>query len=582
MSEQRNIGGAVRRYAPLAAIGAVLIWHSLQYNFVTDDAYISFVFSRNFAEHNSLVFNLGDPVEGYTNFLWTFVLGLLMKVGLAPEIMSRLLGTGFALATLVVGFRLVEWIQRERSYWDYLAPTLLALASGYACWSSGGLETQMFTFFIALALYAYCRADNQPRWLRTVGIALALAAMTRPEGLLIAAALGAHRLALNIIRDRRPLPTIEEMWCVLGFLLIWAPWFTWRWWYYGHPFPNTYYVKAAGEVVGADYHSKVVSNGFYYVWQWLNQTNLLYAAPLALAGMLIAKPRTPRFVFGTVAALITALYLTYTIKVGGDFMGLHRFIMPLFFIAAISLALGLTLAVRLLPAGPARKFGAPLVVLALVASFAVSQYRLTTTSLRWGNFKNDHGIDTPAFLAVYTSDRAAIGKHMQSCFREGDFSILGGVGAKPYFARTEGIDVFGLVSWDIAHCQPRNNPRAGHNKWGSHPLLAKQPRRGPHSCAPPRAHGRGYDWSKVDGGPPEFWFSCYSIHSDPKRPGRLCSPHSARDYEKVTLHIGCTDDVHTHHDSDWKAAGPEMQERGKYYTFWKLKRRDFSCKGIVR
>ena len=57
------------RWLLLGVAAVVLVVHSLAYNFVTDDAYISFVFSRNFAEHGELSFNLGQPVEGYTNFL---------------------------------------------------------------------------------------------------------------------------------------------------------------------------------------------------------------------------------------------------------------------------------------------------------------------------------------------------------------------------------------------------------------------------------------------------------------------------------------------------------------------------------
>ena len=57
------------RWGLLAAAAIALVVHSLAYNFVTDDAYISFVFSRNLAEHGELTFNLGQPVEGYTNFL---------------------------------------------------------------------------------------------------------------------------------------------------------------------------------------------------------------------------------------------------------------------------------------------------------------------------------------------------------------------------------------------------------------------------------------------------------------------------------------------------------------------------------
>jgi len=94
------------RYGPLAASAAVLVWHSLQYNFVTDDAFISFVYSRNLAEHGQLVFNLGERVEGYTNFLWTVLLAALLKLGVAPEISARVLGTAFGVATLVVVARL--------------------------------------------------------------------------------------------------------------------------------------------------------------------------------------------------------------------------------------------------------------------------------------------------------------------------------------------------------------------------------------------------------------------------------------------------------------------------------------------
>src|SRR4051812_8768436 len=45
-------------------------------SFTIDDAYISFRYARNFAHGDGLVYNLGERVEGYTNFLWTVILGL--------------------------------------------------------------------------------------------------------------------------------------------------------------------------------------------------------------------------------------------------------------------------------------------------------------------------------------------------------------------------------------------------------------------------------------------------------------------------------------------------------------------------
>jgi arabinofuranosyltransferase len=539
------------RIGLLVLCGGVLLWHSLQYDFVTDDAYISFVFARNLAEHGALVFNPGmDPVEGYTNFLWTLVLGLGMLVGLAPEITARVLGTAFGLATLVVAQRLVDELDdvtgEPRGGWSLVAPALLAFSAGFACWSSGGLETQMFTFWVSLSLYAYARAERAPHWLRWLGVFLALAAMTRPEGLLVTGLIGVHRLIANLVRERRIVPTRAELTCLGLFLAVWAPWYAWRWWYYGYPFPNTAYVKAGG-APPPGYTETLLSNGVYYVWQWAWQSKAVLAAPVILAGLVWARPGSRRLYLGSLALALAVVYLAYTVSVGGDFMGLHRFVMPMFVIAAVGCALGLRLLARWLAAwvpGMRRRpvLGAALgaaLALAVIAAFAVDQVRLTAASTRWGNWTSDHGIDTPAYLRIYTADRAAIGAHMRPCFAPDDFSIVGGAGAQPYEGRMRAIDVFGLVSERIAHEVPPTNPRAGHNKWGPDSLLLEHE--------------------------PDFVFSCYSIHSRPDNPRFNCNPGfwQRHGYERVTLRI------------------PGLRQQGEYYSFWKRKERAFSCPGQV-
>src|SRR5262249_25730678 len=122
------------RSALLVPIAVALVLHSLVFDFVCDDAYISFVYARNLADHGQLVFNLGDRVEGYTNFLWPALLAGFMKLGVAPEIASRVLGTAFGIATLVVVARLTRRLRGAPSLWDLVAPALLAASSGYACW----------------------------------------------------------------------------------------------------------------------------------------------------------------------------------------------------------------------------------------------------------------------------------------------------------------------------------------------------------------------------------------------------------------------------------------------------------------
>src|SRR5947207_13920041 len=107
-----------RRYWPVVVATLLLVPHALLFDFVNDDAYISFVYARNLAEHGQLVFNLGDRVEGYTNFLWTVLLAAFYDIGVVPEIASRILGTAFGIATLYVVMKLGERLRGKPSLWD--------------------------------------------------------------------------------------------------------------------------------------------------------------------------------------------------------------------------------------------------------------------------------------------------------------------------------------------------------------------------------------------------------------------------------------------------------------------------------
>ncbi|HUS27540.1 MAG TPA: glycosyltransferase family 39 protein [Kofleriaceae bacterium] len=528
------------RWLLVGVAAIVLVLHAFAYNFITDDAYISFVYSRNFAEHGELVFNLGDYVEGYTNFLWTLLIGLGMLVHIPPEWSAKILGALFAVLTLWVTFVVVERALGRKTLWATVPPLLLACSAGFACWTSGGLETQLFTMLCTIAIEGLVGAEQEDgaSGLYRAAVALALAAMTRPEGMLIAAALGVVRIICNV-SSKRGLLGKTELVAAICFLVLWAPWFAWRWNYYGYPFPNTYYVKATGDWASPEMARQMREAGMYYVWIWLKQTKLVFALPLVFIGLVGARPRTPRFALGLSCALIAAFYIPYTISVGGDFMGLHRFIMPLFVVAAIAVVLGLELLCSLIPES-ARKYVALALGLALVGMFAGTQLQLTQKSLAWGNFNPDHGIDTPAFLITYTEDRALIGQAMQPCFKPDDFSIVGGAGAQPYYGRMQAIDVFGLVSDRVAHREKRIRPRAGHTKFASDALLAE------------------YE--------PTFIFSCYAIHPTPARPTTLnCNTGFwlSRGYEMVTMHV------------------PGMKQSGEYYTFLAKKDRNFECPGRV-
>src|SRR4051794_37248022 len=60
-------------YAPMLL---TLLGASRVRAFTIDDAYISFRYAENLASGHGLVYNLGERVEGYTNFLWVVLLAL--------------------------------------------------------------------------------------------------------------------------------------------------------------------------------------------------------------------------------------------------------------------------------------------------------------------------------------------------------------------------------------------------------------------------------------------------------------------------------------------------------------------------
>ena len=104
----------LRRYYAAIIATAVLIPHARLFDFVTDDAYISFRYARNLALSGQLVFNLGERVEGYTNFLWTVILALGIKLGLGPVVLSRFLGVALGISTLAVVVRMSLRLAGER------------------------------------------------------------------------------------------------------------------------------------------------------------------------------------------------------------------------------------------------------------------------------------------------------------------------------------------------------------------------------------------------------------------------------------------------------------------------------------
>jgi arabinofuranosyltransferase len=87
------IATRVLGFVVVAFFGVVEAW---MLRFVQDDAYISWRYADNFARGWGLVWNHGERVEGYTNFLWTLILTIPHVVGIDVETFAIAVGWCFS------------------------------------------------------------------------------------------------------------------------------------------------------------------------------------------------------------------------------------------------------------------------------------------------------------------------------------------------------------------------------------------------------------------------------------------------------------------------------------------------------
>jgi arabinofuranosyltransferase len=304
-----------RRLLPwllLAVVAVLFLLHADRRSFLGDDAYISFRYAGNWAAGEGPVFNPGERVEGYTNFLWVALLAGGIRLGVPPEALAPTLGTLAGLGVLA----LTAWIGLRRhgrgDLLAWLAPAALALHPSFAAWSTGGLETQLFSFLLLAAAARFLverQGAARPRpWSAPL---FALATLTRPEGALFAALAGVVAAA-DARRRRRPLAPLVA-WGALYLVPVLAH-LAWRRAYYGAWLPNTFRAK----VPEAQWEQ-----GFDYVVYFLTGTGVVWLLPLLAAAVLV-RPGLRQALFAAWLAADAA----YLVAVGGDFME-FRFLVPM-------------------------------------------------------------------------------------------------------------------------------------------------------------------------------------------------------------------------------------------------------------
>jgi hypothetical protein len=310
------------------ALGASIIWQELRFwPFYIDDSYISLVYAKNWISGNGLTYN-GKVVEGYSNFLWVILLGVMGWPSVDLELASRLLGMFFSLLALP----LLDALGRQlcgRRLAGWLAGALLAVSGPFLAWAVGGLETSLYLVLLLLTLRLVLK-ERDRRAPPLSALAALLLSLTRPEGagLVAVVALYLALMALLGVVSRR---------YVVGWVAIFALGFgaflAWRYLYYHDWLPAPVLAKRGSlsvQIAVAQSRLKPL----LAAW-WAG------AAGAVLGFLLLLTLPTARRGSALLLALVALADAAFIMLSGSDWMPMHRFVVPILPLLFLGLAGGL-------------------------------------------------------------------------------------------------------------------------------------------------------------------------------------------------------------------------------------------------
>lgn len=320
-----------------------------------DDANIFFVYARNLVEGHGFVYNVGgERVEGFTSLLWVLICAAAWAASSRFEILLFVINVvmvSFALWRLAA--LLADVLARFEMASGWRAALLaialalaVGLAPGYVIWTVVSLmDSGLWSALLLLAAIATVRLAIGDRLDgRVLASLMVVLVITRPEALLWGPVFIAMWIAVDVTHGDSWMAALRRhSGAVIAFIASTASLFAWRLFYFGYPFPNTYYAKA-GDPLGA----RLEAGSMYLLDFVLSHPAFLLAVPAALAtaGAAFMRYRQSRdqallrlllaqscvLVMLLVGAAIPALE-------GGDHFGFWRMYQPILPLVAIQAVL---------------------------------------------------------------------------------------------------------------------------------------------------------------------------------------------------------------------------------------------------
>jgi hypothetical protein len=431
----------------LSVLGALVA----RTNFLIDDAYISFRYARNWADLGLPTYNPGTapPVEGYSNTLWVLLLRACAGLSLNLEICARVLSCLFAAGTLTLVH--LHLGRLALAPWPRLFATVsLAAFPPFAVWTTGGLETASFGFFVFSAYITLTRAfANGGRGAGLAGVLGLAVCLSRVEGPLWALGIV---LAAGIAGKGKGV-SARSVWPYLALTITgYGLFLLWRHATFGEWMANTVHAKGGLSLTG-------VSRGLKTSATFL----ILFPSTLVALAAFPRLYRTEHRKWAAGALTLLGGFLGYNTLVGGDWMPFFRFLAPASPFIAVLLGLFLnTLRQKAVPIGLLLigislppLFGQSLAPNALLQPLYFRTFKVGYET-EWQRWKTGVGN-----LAMFKM----LGRGLRQVADPADTLTFGAIGAVGYESRLHIHDRNGLVDREVAmRVGLSESKTAGHDK----------------------------------------------------------------------------------------------------------------------
>ena len=290
---------------------------------VGDDIQITFRQVWNFITGYGITYNFSERVQAFTHPLWFFFLSSIVFV--TRELFNTTIFVCIVLSMLSVLLLIKMEYDNKKCIKSVFSPIYLLLFSWAFCdYTTSGLENSLSYFLVGLLLYMF----NSTVWRKNINyifILLSLLVLNRLDYVVLFSPL-AIILLFEIKTLRNFLSSVY-----IGVIIIFI-WFLFATFYFGSPFPNTFYAKLNNNYSTID----VIKNGFdYFIALKVDLSTVL----IIISSFIISSLSKNRILIALSIGQI--LYLSYILWSGGDFMQ-GRFFSILVFLSIGQMILALS------------------------------------------------------------------------------------------------------------------------------------------------------------------------------------------------------------------------------------------------